>query len=382
MSIRYTDSSEMRLSEKLWQVNWSMIMLLCFIAAIGFTILYSAANGSLEPWAMQQMIRFAVGVVILLAAAVVDIRFWLRSAYAFYFLSLSLLVAMEIFGASGSGVQRWIDTGFFQFQPSEIMKVFLVLALARYFHGTDSKNVDKSIYLVAPLAMTAVPAILIMRQPDLGTATMLFVIGGVMFFLAGVRIWKVTLLALGALAAIPVGWQFLHDYQKKRLLAFLDPESDPLGTGYHIIQSKIALGSGGVFGKGFLLGSQSHLNFLPEKQTDFVFTMLAEEFGFVGAFSLIGLYMLLVVYGFSIALKSRSHFGRLAALGLTTTFFLYFFINIAMVMGVIPVAGVPLPLVSYGGTAMLTLMFSFGIITGVHVHRNQRISQYQTGQME
>ncbi|MDP7182621.1 MAG: rod shape-determining protein RodA [Alphaproteobacteria bacterium] len=376
MSIRYTDSSEMRLSEKLWQVNWSMIMLLCFIAAIGFTILYSAANGSLEPWAMQQMIRFAVGVVILLAAAVVDIRFWLRSAYAFYFLSLSLLVAMEIFGASGSGAQRWIEIGFFQFQPSEIMKVFLVLALARYFHGTDSKNVDKSIYLVAPLAMTAVPAILIMRQPDLGTATMLFVISGVMFFLAGVRIWKVTLLALGALAAIPVGWQFLHDYQKKRLLAFLDPESDPLGTGYHIIQSKIALGSGGVFGKGFLLGSQSHLNFLPEKQTDFVFTMLAEEFGFVGAFSLIGLYMLLVVYGFSIALKSRSHFGRLAALGLTTTFFLYFFINIAMVMGVIPVAGVPLPLVSYGGTAMLTLMFSFGIITGVYVHRNQRISQY------
>ena len=372
----------MRLSEKLWQVNWSMIMLLCFIAAIGFTILYSAANGSLEPWAMQQMIRFTVGVVILLAAAVVDIRFWLRSAYAFYFLSLSILVAMEIFGASGSGAQRWIEIGFFQFQPSEIMKVFLVLALARYFHGTDPKNIEKSIYLVVPLAMTAVPAILVLRQPDLGTATMLFLITGAMLFLAGVRIWKLTLLALGALAAIPVGWQFLHDYQKKRLLAFLDPESDPLGTGYHIIQSKIALGSGGVFGKGFLLGSQSHLNFLPEKQTDFVFTMLAEEFGFVGAFSLIGLYMLLVVYGFSIALKSRSHFGRLAALGLTTTFFLYFFINIAMVMGLIPVAGVPLPLVSYGGTAMLTLMFSFGIITGVYVHRNQRISQYQTGQME
>tara|TARA_B100000315_G_C14540541_1_gene570653 strand:+ start:511 stop:1659 length:1149 start_codon:yes stop_codon:yes gene_type:complete len=382
MSIRYTDSSEMRLSEKLWQVNWLMIMLLCFVATIGFAMLYSAAHGNFEPWATQQMIRFTVGVVILLAAAVVDIRFWLRSAYAFYFLSLSLLVAMEIFGASGSGAQRWIEIGFFQFQPSEIMKVFLVLALARYFHGTDSKNIEKSIYLVVPLAMTAVPAILVLRQPDLGTAAMLILISSVMFFLAGVRIWKLTLLSLGALAAIPVGWQFLHEYQKKRLLVFLDPESDPLGAGYHIIQSKIALGSGGIFGKGFLLGSQSHLNFLPERQTDFVFTMLAEEFGFVGAFFLIGLYMLLVVYGFSIALKSRSHFGRLVALGLTTTFFLYFFINIAMVMGLIPVAGVPLPLVSYGGTAMLTLMFSFGIITGVYVHRNQRISQYQTGQME
>ena len=375
MTFGHSDASEMRLLEKFQQVSWSMILMLCLAAAVGFAMLYSAANGSWEPWAMRQAIKFAVGLVLLFSAAVVDIRFWLRYAYVFYFFSLFLLVAVEVMGTVSMGAQRWLNLGLFQLQPSEAMKVTLVLALARYFHGTNSENVGKLSYLIAPLALILAPAGLVLRQPDLGTAILLLLSGGVMFFLGGVRLWKFIFVFSGALAAIPMGWQFLHGYQKKRILVFFDPESDPLGAGYHIIQSKIALGSGGVFGKGFLQGSQSHLKFLPEKHTDFIFTMLAEEFGLAGALGLIGLYMLLVAYGFFIALQSRSHFGRLVALGLTATFFLYCFTNIAMVTGLIPVVGLPLPLVSYGGTAMLTLMFSFGIIMGVYVHRDLRIGR-------
>jgi rod shape determining protein RodA len=379
MTVGHSNALQMRLSEKFWQVNWSIILLLCLAAAVGVAMLYSAANGSWEPWAARQAIRFAVGMVILLSVAVVDIRFWLRYAYVFYFLSLFLLAVVEVMGITGMGAQRWLDFGLFQLQPSEITKVTLVLALARYFHGIDFEDVWKFTYLIVPLALILAPVALVLRQPDLGTAILLVLGGGALFLLAGVRLWKLTFLFFGMLAVIPVGWHFLHAYQKKRLLVFLDPESDPLGTGYHIIQSKIALGSGGIFGKGFLQGSQSHLNFLPEKQTDFIFTMLAEEFGLVGGLGLIGIYLLLVAYGFSIALQSRSQFGRLAALGLTTTFFLYFFINIAMVTGLIPVVGVPLPLVSYGGTAMLTLMFSFGIIMGVYVHRDLGIGRRWAG---
>lgn len=382
MTFGRSDAPGMRLLEKFWKVSWSMVLMLCLVAAIGFAMLYSAANGSWEPWAMRQAIKFAVGLVLLLSAAVVDIRFWLRYAYVFYFLSLFLLVAVEIMGSGGMGAQRWLNLGLFQLQPSEAMKVTLVLALARYFHSTNSEDVGKLRYLIAPLALTLAPAWLILRQPDLGTAILLLLSGGVMFFLSGVRLWKFVFVLSSALAAIPMGWQFLHSYQKKRILVFFDPESDPLGAGYHIMQSKIALGSGGAFGKGFLQGSQSHLNFLPEKHTDFIFTMLAEEFGLAGALGLIGIYMLLVVYGFFIALQSRSHFGRLVALGLTATFFLYCFTNIAMVTGLIPVVGVPLPLVSYGGTAMLTLMFSFGIIIGVNVRRDLRIGRRWESHME
>ena len=379
MTVGHSNALQMRLSEKFWQVNWSIILLLCLAAAVGVAMLYSAANGSWEPWAARQAIRFAVGMVILLSVAVVDIRFWLRYTYVFYFLSLFLLAVVEVMGITGMGAQRWLDLGLFQLQPSEITKVTLVLALARYFHGIDFEDVWKFTYLIVPLALILAPVALVLRQPDLGTAVLMVLGGGALFLLAGVRLWKLTFLFFGMLAVIPVGWHFLHAYQKKRLLVFLDPESDPLGAGYHIIQSKIALGSGGIFGKGFLQGTQSHLNFLPEKQTDFIFTMLAEEFGLVGGLGLIGIYLLLVAYGFSIALQSRSQFGRLAALGLTTTFFLYFFINIAMVTGLIPVVGVPLPLVSYGGTAMLTLMFSFGIIMGVYVHRDLSIRRRWAG---
>jgi rod shape determining protein RodA len=277
------------------------------------------------------------------------------------------------------GAQRWIDLGVIQLQPSELMKVALMLALARYFHGLTIEDVGRPLRLVVPALFILLPALLVLKQPDLGTALMLLMCGAAMFFLAGVRLWKFGLVIALAGGALPVIWGHMRDYQRNRIYTFLDPENDPLGSGYHILQSKIALGSGGLFGKGFLLGTQSHLNFLPEKQTDFIFTMLAEELGLVGGLALLGLYTLVFIYGFAIALRSRSHFGRLLGLGITINFFLYVFINTAMVMGLIPVVGVPLPLISYGGTAMLTVMFGFGLLMSVHVHRQVEIPRHSGG---
>ncbi|WP_350058468.1 rod shape-determining protein RodA [Nisaea sp.] len=366
---------ELTLGIKLQQINWGLVLLLTLIASVGFAMLYSAANGSWTPWAMRQAIRFGIGLVITLGIALIDLRFLMRWSYGFYFLSLGLLGVVEIAGEIGMGAQRWIDLGVFRLQPSELMKLALVLALARYFHRQTYEEVGRISSLFVPLVLVFAPAVLVLRQPDLGTAGMIILGGGAMFFLAGVRIWKfVTILVLG-LSAIPIGWQFLHNYQKNRILTFLNPENDPLGAGYHILQSKIALGSGGLFGKGFLQGSQSHLNFLPEKQTDFIFTMLAEELGLAGAMFLILLYALALGYGFAIALRCSSQFGRLLALGTTTTLFLYVFINIAMVMGLIPVVGVPLPLISYGGTAMLTAMIGFGLVINCYVHRDIAIGR-------
>ncbi len=365
---------------KLRQINWPMILLVCLLAGIGFVMLYSAAGGRLEPWANRQMIRFAVGLVLLFSVAVVDIRLWLRNAYVIYGGALALLVAVEIAGDIGMGAQRWIDLGFIQLQPSELMKVAMVLALARYFHGREMGSVGRVLSLVPPLLLVALPAVLVLKQPDLGTAGMLIMGGGALFLAAGVRLWKFGVVLAAGLAAVPVAWNLLHDYQKNRVLTFIDPERDPLGAGYHILQSKIAFGSGGVFGKGYLLGTQSHLNFLPEKQTDFIFTMLAEEFGLAGALTLLLVYSVLIAYGFAIALRSRSHFGRLLALGLTFNLFLFVFINMAMVMGIIPVVGVPLPLVSYGGTAMLTVLIGFGLVMNVYVHRDIRIGRHSYGE--
>ena len=376
MSFDRFSQTEMSVRDKFWQINWGLVAIVCVIAIIGFAMLYSAANGSFDPWASRQMARFAVGLVIMFAVALIDIRLWLRSAYVVYLGALALLVAVEVAGAAGMGAQRWLSLGFINLQPSEIMKVAMILALARYFHKISAEEIARPHYLLWPLVLVALPMLLVLRQPDLGTAGMLVLVSGVVFFMAGVRLWKFGVVFGAGLAMIPIGWQFLRDYQKQRILTFFNPESDPLGAGYHILQSKIALGSGGIFGKGFMLGSQSHLNFLPEKQTDFIFTMLAEEFGIVGGLFLLGLYVLILIYGFAIALRSRNQFGRLIAIGVTATFFFYVFINIAMVMGLVPVVGVPLPLISYGGTSMLTLLFSFGLLIGVYIHRDIVIERY------
>lgn len=366
----------MSLGQKLKMVSWPLLFILCLLAGVGFCMLYSAGNGNWEPWASRQLARFIFGMGILLLVAVTDIRIWLRYSYFIYFLSLALLVAVELKGVIGMGAQRWIDLKFLQLQPSEIMKIAMVLALARYFHGITLSEIKSIGWLLTPVLLVAIPVGLVLRQPDLGTAVILGLTALVVFFLAGVRLWKFLFAGLTALVFLPVAWSLLHEYQKRRVLTFLDPESDPLGAGYHIIQSKIALGSGGIFGKGLLAGTQSHLSFLPEKQTDFIFTMFAEEFGLVGSLALLALYTLLIGYGFFISYRVRNQFGRLVCAGIISVLFFYAFINMAMVMGLVPVVGVPLPLVSYGGTSMISLMIGFGFLISANVHRDVQISRH------
>ena len=376
----FAPAQRLSIGRKVLQINWGLVLLVTATASIGVAMLYSAANGSWNPWATRQVLRFGIGLVILICVALIDIRFWWRNAYLIYGVLMMMLVAVEVAGSIGMGAQRWINLGVIKLQPSELMKVGIVLALARYFHGVSADDVKRIPYLFVPLLMIGAPSALVLKQPDLGTALFLIMTGGAIFFIAGVRLWKFGVVFAAAAAIVPVVWTTLRPYQQKRILTFLDPESDPLGAGYHILQSKIALGSGGLFGKGFMQGSQSHLNFLPEKQTDFIFTMLAEEFGMVGGLVLLGLYLLIMIYGFAISLRSRNHFGRLLAMGVTSMLFLYVFINIAMVMGLIPVVGVPLPLISYGGTAMLTLMIGMGFLICTYIHRDVAIFRHGSGE--
>jgi rod shape determining protein RodA len=368
------------LSHKLSEVNWRLVALITLIACAGFLMLYSAAGGSFSPWAERQMIRFVIGFFILVAVACVDLRVWMGLAYPAYAFSLLLLVAVEVAGRVGLGAQRWIELGPLALQPSELMKIALVLALARYLHGLVPGEVSKPLRLFVPLAMIAVPVVLVLMQPNLGTATLLALCGVLLLFLAGLSwYWIVPTLTAVALA-VPMAWQFaLHDYQKQRVMTFLDPHTDALGAGWNITQAKIALGSGGIIGKGFLLGTQSRLNFLPEKETDFIFTMIGEEFGFLGSMALLAMFALVLYYGIQIAMKARSQFGRLLAMGITVNFFLYIMINGLMVMGLIPVVGIPMPLISYGGSAMMTVMFGFGLLMSVHVHRGVAVPKRSSG---
>ncbi len=361
--------------QKLKKLNWLIILILTGIAFIGFAMLYSVAGGDFSPWASRQMIRFAFALLLMIAIALTDLRIWMALAYPAYFGGLALLIAVELIGATGMGGQRWLDIGIMRIQPSEFMKLAVVLALARYFHGLSIHRAQRLQSLVVPLFLIAIPAALVVRQPDLGTALMVIVGGIAIIFLAGARMWLFVTGFIASLAAIPVVWNQLRDYQQDRVLTFLNPENDPLGAGYQIMQAKIALGSGGVFGKGFMQGTQSHLNFLPEMKTDFIFTVLTEEFGMVGGLVLILLYMILLGYAVLVSISCRSQFGRILASGLSFTLFLYVFINIAMVMGLLPVVGVPLPLVSYGGSAMLTMMVAYGLILSVALHRDITISR-------
>lgn len=363
------------LKEKFFNLSFSYLLFIMLLASIGIVMLYSAANGQWKPWALNQMLRFAVGFGLLIFLAMIDLKVFLKFAYPFYFLALLLLIYVEVKGHVGMGAQRWINLGLFKLQPSEIMKIALVLVLAKYFHTTSLQSIETVRGIMVPALLVLFPAFLVLTQPDLGTAMMLLMSAGAIFFVVGVQLWKFGLIILGAVISAPIAWHFLHEYQQNRVLTFLDPERDPLGAGYHIIQSKIALGSGGVFGKGFLKGTQSHLNFLPEKHTDFIFTMLSEEFGMIGAVFVVFLNILIIAYSYSFAMRSTSYFGKLLAVGLATNFFLYVFINIAMVLGLIPVVGIPLPLISYGGTVILSVMSGFGIILCVYINRNMNLGK-------
>jgi rod shape determining protein RodA len=357
-------------------LHWGLILLLTTVAAIGFLLLYSAAGGKLAPWAERQMLRYGIALVILFGTALLHIRVWIRYAYAVYAVSILLLVVVELMGETGGGATRWIDLVVIRLQPSEVVKIALVLALARYFHRLPFRDIGKPWLLIPPLFFIVLPAALVLKQPDLGTAVILLAVGGAMFFLAGVRWWKFVLVGGAVAAAIPLAWSLLHGYQRKRLFAFLDPEKDPLGSGYHIIQAKIAVGSGGFWGKGYLGGTQIHLDFLPEIHTDFIYSVLGEEFGMAGGLFLLGLYAAILVVCIGAGLRAKNQFARLICLGVAFTFFLYVFINLAMVMNLLPVVGVPLPLVSYGGTSMLTLMFGFGLVQSAYIHRHERIGRF------
>jgi len=367
-------------ADKLLEVNWGLVLLIALIAAAGLAMLYSVAGGQFQPWALRQMGHFVLGMLVLVMAAMIDIRVWMNLAYPAYAVALLLLVAVEVVGHMGMGAQRWIAIGPVELQPSELMKITLVLALARFLHGKSMEDVSKPLPLAIGLGMIALPAVLVFLQPNLGTTLIIIMDGCALLFLAGLSWWWIGPTLLGIAAAIPLAWQFvLHDYQKARVETFLDPAADALGKGWNITQAKIAIGSGGIAGKGFLEGTQSRLNFLPEKQTDFIWTSFCEEFGFVGALALLILFATVIFYGVQTAMSARSQFGRLVAMGIVLNFFFYIMINGMMVMGLIPVVGIPMPLLSYGGSAMITVMLGFGILMSVHIHRQVEIPRSAGG---
>ena len=361
---------------KILYANWALIVLVTAVASIGFLMLTSVAGGNLNTWAEPQMERFVLGLVAMFIVAMVPIWFWRNVSLLAYGVTIVLLLFVEFRGVTGMGAQRWIDLGFMRLQPSEMMKITLVMLLAAYYDWLDVDKVSRPIWVIVPVIFILIPTALVLKQPDLGTSILLVAGGGIVMFLAGVSWWY-----FGAVIASGVGliwaviaskgteWQLLKDYQYRRIDTFLDPASDPLGAGYHITQSKIALGSGGWTGRGFMQGTQSRLNFLPEKHTDFIFTTLAEEFGFLGGISLLALYALIVIFCIVSALGNRDRYGSLLTLGIAAAFFLFFAVNMSMVMGLAPVVGVPLPLVSYGGSAMLVLMVAFGLVQSAHIHR-------------
>ncbi|MDB4213313.1 rod shape-determining protein RodA [Octadecabacter sp.] len=361
---------------KLLFLNWPIVFLITAVSGFGFLILYSVAGGSMAPWVTPQVQRFGLGVAVMIAMAMVPIWFWRNMAVVAYLVALLLLVAVEFVGVERNGSQRWLDLRFMDFQPSEMMKIALIMVLAAYYDWLPLNKVSKPLWILVPLIFIAAPAYLVLSQPDLGTTILLVSGGGAIMFLAGVH-WAyfATVIAgvIGLVTAVfqsrGTAWQVLKDYQYRRIDTFIDPTQDPLGAGYHITQAKIALGSGGWTGRGFMQGTQNRLNFLPEKHTDFIFTTLAEEFGFVGAFGLLILYTLIIAFCVMSAITNKDRFASLVTMGVAVTFFLFFAVNMAMVMGLAPVVGVPLPLVSYGGSAMLVLMVAFGLVQSAHVHK-------------
>ena len=361
---------------KIFFMNWGLVLLLVAAASIGFLMLYSVAGGQWDPWASAQIKRFGLGLALMFVVAMIPIWFWRNVSVVAYIGSLILLIIVAYFGSVGMGAQRWIDLGFMRLQPSEVCKITSVMVLAAYYDWLPAERVSNPIWVIFPIILILIPVGMVVTQPDLGTSLLLLFGGGAMMFLAGVH-WAyfASVIALGAGGIVAIfqsrgqTWQLLNDYQYRRIDTFLDPASDPLGAGYHITQSKIALGSGGWAGRGLMQGTQTRLNFLPEKHTDFIFTTLAEELGFIGGMSLLVIYFLILAFCWISAAQNKDRFSTLLIMGVGVTFFLFFAVNMSMVMGLAPVVGVPLPLVSYGGSAMLVLMGAFGLVQSAHVHR-------------
>ena len=369
-----------RLSSKLAALDWRVIGLLCVLAGIGTAMLYSIAGGHWQPWAVKHLVRFGASLTVMLGLAMVHPKWWIRGAYPLYGLLLFMVLLVEFtpLGYKAGGAENWLNLGFIRIQPAEFIKIGLVLVLARWYHGHSAQEARWSWKLLIPAGLIAVPFVLVAKQPDLGSAMIIGLTGAVIMFVAGLS-WRVMAAAAAAVAVIvpPFIMFGMHDYQRKRILTFLNPEADPSGDGYNIIQSKIALGSGGLMGKGYGLGSQSQLEFLPERHTDFIFSTVSEEFGFIGSFTVLACYTALILISLRIASLSHSHFGRISAAGMTAFLALFVLINGAMVMGLAPVVGVPMPLLSYGGSSMMTVMIGFGLILSTRVHRYVELPKEQ-----
>ena len=361
---------------KIKNLNYLLIFLVILITFIGAAGLYSAAGGSYNPWASKHLVRLFVLLLLSILIAFVDIKIIFRYAYLIFFISFILLFSVELIGVFGKGATRWISIFGFSLQPSELIKITIIIALARFYHDLKFEEVKNIINLFFPFLILFLPFILVVIQPDLGTALSIIILGIFMLFACGVRIWKFVLGFFLVIGSIPLLLNFLKPYQKDRIISFLNPEEDALGRGYQLIQSKIALGSGGISGKGFLEGTQSYLQYLPEKQTDFIFTLIGEEFGFIGTLFIIFLFLLIISICFYISIKSNHIFGRLLCIGIGTNIFIYVIMNVSMVTGLMPVVGIPLPLVSYGGSAMLSIMLSIGLVLNTELNSNLKKLNY------
>ena len=372
---RVSNANMMTFPEKLSRFSWGLFVPMCMVLAISIVVLYSAGGGNWKPFALSQLMKIVLGFGVFFYAAFTNIKTWVKSAYLIYAVALIMIVLVTFVGHTGMGAQRWLNLGVIHIQPSELIKIALVLALARYFAWFNSVELGQFKNYIAPMLMMLVPFGLIVAQPDLGTALSLGMITVGMFYIVGAnKKWFIIAAILGLLAAPVVWFGGLHDYQRGRIITFLNPDSDIQGAGYQINQAKIAFGSGGMTGKGYMAGTQSQQSFLPEKQTDFIFTMLGEEFGFIGAFGLLMIYTWIVVLLFWTAKMCRNHFGQLICFGFMLNFFVYYFINISMVLGLLPTVGVPLPLMSFGGSSLLSLMFGFGLCQNAHIHKDQQLS--------
>ena len=360
---------ELNIISRLRSINFIFLFLVILIFLIGVLALYSVSGGEFNSYPIKHIQRFLLGLIVFLIICSIDIKFFFILAYPIFLLSLLFLIIVPFFGTESYGATRWIKIGGISLQPSEFIKFTLILALAKYFHSSTDKSLVFIKKFIFPLIIILIPVVIVAAQPDLGTAIVIFIGGVSVFWLIGLNYRYFITGGMMILFSIPLLWQYLKDYQKERVFTFFNPERDPLGNGYHIMQSKIALGSGGVLGKGYLEGTQSHLNFLPEMHTDFIFTMFGEEFGFLGALLLIILYTWLIFLSIKMGLESRSDFGKYLSLGVSTVFFIYIFVNISMVTGLLPVVGVPLPLVSYGGSSMLAVMVGFGLLMNCYIHQ-------------
>ena len=372
---RVSNANMMSFTEKLSRFSWFLFIPMCVVLIMSILILFSADGGSWHPYAISQLMKILLGLVIFFITSFTNIKFWLKSSYLIYAAALIMIVLVTFVGDVGMGAQRWLSLGFMNIQPSEFIKIALVVALARYFAWMNSVELLQIKNYLVPGLMALVPFAFIAAQPDLGTGLSILLITAGMFFIVGANLKWFGIGIVLALLAMPAVWYGgLHDYQRDRLITFINPDRDLKGAGYQINQAKIAFGSGGIFGKGYMSGTQSQQSFLPEKQTDFIFTMLGEEFGFLGAFMLLMIYTFIVIMLFWAAKTCRNRFGQLVCFGFMLNFFIYYFINISMVLGMLPTVGVPLPLMSFGGSSLISLLFGFGLCQNAHIHKDQQLS--------